>query len=101
MMPPQALAEAIEVRDELQLRFIVSSGGGDAQPTARDLSQRERRQMVPLSRRGWKCFRLTQSQPASGGATTKIELGDFLGKGKAGPEHQALFGLIGTLVDEH
>jgi len=29
-----------------------------------------------------------------------IELGDFLGRGKAGPEHQALSGLIGSLVDE-
>jgi len=36
---------------------------------------------------------------SSGGAVTKIELGDFLGRGKAGPEHQALTRLIGSLVD--
>jgi hypothetical protein len=30
---------------------------------------------------------------------TKIEIGDFLGRGKAGPEHQALVRLFGDLVD--
>src|SRR6266702_4271333 len=33
---------------------------------------------------------LESSCLTSGGAVTKIELGDFLGRGKAGPEHQAL-----------
>jgi hypothetical protein len=37
---------------------------------------------------------------SSGGTATKIELGDFLGRGKAGPEHQALARLICRLVDE-
>jgi hypothetical protein len=30
---------------------------------------------------------------------SSIELGDFLGGGKAGPEHQALIRLIGNLVE--
>ena len=37
---------------------------------------------------------------SSGGTATKIEIGDFLGRGKAGPEHQALARLIGSLVDK-
>jgi hypothetical protein len=36
---------------------------------------------------------------ASGGKMTAIELRDFLGHGRAGPEHQALIRLIGSLVD--
>ena len=47
-----------------------------------------------------RVFVLHKANLSSGGATTKIELGDFLGRGKAGPEHQALSGLIGSLVDE-
>jgi hypothetical protein len=46
-----------------------------------------------------RVFVLHKANLSSGGATTKIELGDFLGRGKAGPEHQALSRLIGTLVD--
>jgi hypothetical protein len=44
-------------------------------------------------------FVLHKANLSSGGTATEIELGDFLGKGKAGPEHQALARLIGTLVD--
>jgi hypothetical protein len=36
---------------------------------------------------------------SSGGKVTPIELGDFLSGGKAGPEHQALTRLIGSLVE--
>ena len=43
-------------------------------------------------------FVLHKANVSSGGTATKIELGDFLGRGKAGPEHQALAGLIGKLV---
>jgi hypothetical protein len=39
-----------------------------------------------------------QANSSSGGKVTIIELGDFLGHGKAGPEHQALIRLIGSLV---
>lgn len=46
-----------------------------------------------------RVFVLHQANVSSGGAATKIEIGDFLGRGKAGPEHQALVRLIGDLVD--
>jgi hypothetical protein len=46
-----------------------------------------------------RVFVLHKANLASGGTATKIELGDFLGKGKAGPEHQALARLIGSLVE--
>ena len=44
-------------------------------------------------------FVLHKANMSSGGTTTKTELGDFLGRDKAGPEHQALARLIGSLVD--
>ena len=47
-----------------------------------------------------RVFVLHKANVSSGGAVTKIELGDFLGRGKAGPEHQALTRLIGSLVDK-
>jgi hypothetical protein len=43
--------------------------------------------------------RLSCTRPISGGKVSSIELGDFLGAGKAGPEHQALIRLIGSLVE--
>jgi hypothetical protein len=46
-----------------------------------------------------RVFVLHKANVPSGGTATKIELGDFLGRGKAGPEHQALSRLIGRLVD--
>jgi hypothetical protein len=46
-----------------------------------------------------RIFVLHKANVSSGGTATKIELGDFLGRGKAGPEHQALARLIGGLVD--
>jgi hypothetical protein len=53
-----------------------------------------------LCREDERVFVLHKANVSSGGAATKIELGDFLGRGKAGPEHQALSRLIGRLVDE-
>jgi hypothetical protein len=47
-----------------------------------------------------RVFVLHKANVSSGGTATKIELGDFFGRGKAGPEHQALSRLIGSLVDE-
>jgi hypothetical protein len=44
-------------------------------------------------------FVVHKANVSSGGTATKIELGDFLGRGKAGPEHQALVRLIGSLMD--
>jgi hypothetical protein len=46
-----------------------------------------------------RVFVLHQANVPSGGAATKIEIADFLARGKAGPEHQALVRLIGDLVD--
>jgi hypothetical protein len=40
-------------------------------------------------------FIFHKANVSSGGTTT----GEFLGRGKAGPEHQALTRLIGSLVD--
>ena len=37
---------------------------------------------------------------SSGGQTSHIEIRDFLAHGGAGPEHQALLSLIGSLVEE-
>jgi hypothetical protein len=47
-----------------------------------------------------RVFVLHKANVSSGGPATKIELGDFLGRGKAGPEHQALARLVGSLVDK-
>jgi hypothetical protein len=47
-----------------------------------------------------RVFVLHKANVSAGGTVTKIELGDFLGRGKAGPEHQALARLIGSLVDK-
>jgi hypothetical protein len=47
-----------------------------------------------------RVFVLHKANVSSGGTATKIEIGDFLGRGKAGPEHQALARLIGSLVDK-
>jgi hypothetical protein len=46
-----------------------------------------------------RVFVLHKANVSSGGTATKIELGDFLGRGKAGPEHQAIARLIGSLID--
>src|SRR5436309_7279316 len=46
-----------------------------------------------------RVFVLHKANLSSGGTATEIELGDFLERGKAGPEHQALARLIGSLVD--
>ena len=46
-----------------------------------------------------RVFVLHKANVSSGGTETKIDLGDFLGRGKAGPEHQALAELIGSLVE--
>ena len=46
-----------------------------------------------------RAFVLHKADVSSGGTATEIELGDFLGRRKAGPEHQALARLIGRLID--
>jgi hypothetical protein len=46
-----------------------------------------------------RVFVLHRANESSGGRITQIELGDFLRKGNAGPEHQALLQMIGRLLD--
>jgi hypothetical protein len=49
--------------------------------------------------RWWLCEEvLHEANLSSGGKSTKIEIGDFLGTGKTGPEHQSLLRLIGELA---
>jgi hypothetical protein len=52
-----------------------------------------------LRREGDHVFVLHSANQPSGGALTTVELGDFLRKGNAGPEHQALRQMIGGLLD--
>ncbi len=40
-----------------------------------------------------------EANEASGGKVSEIRLGDFLGTGQSGPEHQALLAMIGGLVE--
>ena len=51
-------------------------------------------------REGDHLFVLHRANEPSGGKLTPMELGDFLRKGNAGPEHQALRRMIGSLLDE-
>ncbi|MEA3141695.1 MAG: hypothetical protein QOK23_3864 [Gammaproteobacteria bacterium] len=40
-----------------------------------------------------------EANEASGGQSSRVEIGSFLRAGAEGPEHQALLRLIGSLVD--
>jgi hypothetical protein len=66
-------------------REIYRSANGDAWFLLRDASGRVYVEHEP-------------NEP-SGGQPTRLSVGAFLGRGAAGPEHQALNHLIGTLVD--
>ena len=52
-----------------------------------------------LCREGDRVFVLHRANPSSGGRLTPIDLGEFLGPSRAGPEHQALQRLVGSLAD--
>jgi len=52
-----------------------------------------------LCREGEHVFVVHRANESSGGKLTPVELGDFLRKGNAGPEHQALRRMIGGLLD--
>jgi hypothetical protein len=54
----------------------------------------------PLCRDDDRLFVLHRANEPSGGKFTPMELGDFLRKGNAGPEHQALHHMFGRLLDE-
>lgn len=53
-----------------------------------------------LCREDDRVFVLHSANEPSGGKLTPMELGEFLRKGNAGPEHQALRRMIGSLLDE-
>ena len=53
-----------------------------------------------LCREDDRLFVLHKANEPSGGKLTPMELGDFLRNGNAGPEHQALRRMIGSLLDE-
>ena len=76
---------SVEIEMSDHEREIYCSENGDRWLLCRDDDER--------------VFVLHKANVSSGGAVTKIELGDFLGRGKAGPEHQALAHLICSLVD--
>jgi len=51
-----------------------------------------------LCEEGGSVYVLHEANLSSGGKSTKIEIGDFLGTGKTGPEHQSLLRLIDELA---
>ena len=70
----------------LEMRELYVSPNGDRWYLARD---------HPVER----VFVRHVANPPSGGQITDIEIGRFLGPDRNGPEHQALFRLIGSLVE--
>ena len=70
--------------NDTRTRELYSSPNGDRWHLCKDASGR--------------VFVLHQANIPSGGQTSQIELGDFLTRGY-GPEQQALFQMIGTLIE--
>jgi hypothetical protein len=85
-------------RNESGSRLIVSVEA-DMSDHQREIYHSENGDRWWLCRDDGRAFVLHKANVSSGGTVTKIELGDFLGAGKAGPEHQALIRLIGSLVE--
>jgi hypothetical protein len=52
-----------------------------------------------LCRADGRVFIIHEANIPSGGRITEIEIGEFLGNGKMGPEHQALLHVIGKLTE--
>jgi hypothetical protein len=67
-------------------RELYRSANGDAWFLVRDVSGR--------------IFVEYEPNEPSGGQSTRLTVGAFLARGAAGPEHQALNHLIGTLIDD-
>jgi len=87
------------LRNESRSRLIVSAEA-EMSDHQREIYHSENGDRWLLCREDdGRVFVLHKANVSSGGTATKIELGDFLGKGKAGSEHQALTRLIGSLVD--
>lgn len=88
----------MQTRNESGSRLIVSVEA-DMSDHQREIYHSENGDRWWLCRDDGRVFVLHKANVSSGGTVTKIELGDFLGAGKAGPEHQALIRLIGSLVE--
>jgi hypothetical protein len=73
-----------ELMNDTRMRELYSSPNGDRWHLCKDASGR--------------VFVLHQANIPSGGQTSQIELGHFLTRGY-GPEQQALFQMIGTLIE--
>jgi hypothetical protein len=65
----------------------------------REIYKSENGDSWSLCREGERVFVHHRANPSSGGKLTAIELGDFLAHSRAGPEHQALRQLIGSLAE--
>src|ERR1700719_2586981 len=103
MMPPRAWAETIAVRERITVAFHCFRGGeaeAKMSDRQREIYHSENGDRWFLSRDDdGRAFILHKANLSSGGKVTSIELGDFLGPVKAGPEHQALIRLIGSLFE--
>ncbi len=69
----------------IETRTLYQSSSGDRWRLARDTGT-------------GRVFVLHEANLASGGRASEIGVGQFLGSGGMGPEHQELLRLIGTLV---
>jgi hypothetical protein len=67
-------------------RVIYRSANGDAWYLGRDGV-------------GWVYVEHEPNLP-SGGKASRVDVGTFLARGAAGPEHQALISLVGSLVEQ-
>jgi hypothetical protein len=94
----------VEVRDERRLRLLtdlhhnIIRGLAHDEQRARNLLERKRRPMAFMSR-GRTRLCCPSRERVLRRQITPVELGDFLRKGNAGPEHQALRHMIGGLLD--
>src|SRR5260370_20176913 len=81
--------------ERIRVRFIVSAEA-EMSDLQREIYHSENGDRWLLCRDDdGRVFVLHKANVSSGGTATKIELGDFLGRGKARPEHQAPCRLIG------
>jgi hypothetical protein len=84
-MPTAGIAISLEFEMPINEREFYHSENGDRWLLCVDDDRR--------------VFVLHKANLPSGGTETTIQLGTFLGSGKAGPEHQALVGLITELIE--
>jgi hypothetical protein len=82
---PRAFSLEEDCRMTIQARTLYTGARGDAWSLCRN-----RNGDVVVSH---------QSDRASGGNASEIDLGSFLAKANQGPEHQALRRLIGELIE--